>query len=196
MLWIRVRVVATAILAAGIASGGASVYVLGFQEPATTVQSPQTKSTKEATGQPEPAASRATLRAQQLATRKAKANYEIARSTRELAEIAVEEYQEVSYPHELATIEGEIKLAEAELTRSKDSGKLSEELNSQKAKFTLEQRQSKLHVLEQYTKSKTIKELKCEVEKSLSVELAKKEDWGLEKAKEAEMERQFRLGTH
>ena len=41
---------------------------------------------------------RARLRAQQLATRKAKASYLIARATRELAEIAVEEYEEVTFP--------------------------------------------------------------------------------------------------
>jgi hypothetical protein len=78
--------------------------VLGFQEPTTNAQSPQAKTTKAPTGKPTTAAPPARLRAQQLATRKAKASYEIARSTRELAEIAVEEYQEVSYPRELATI--------------------------------------------------------------------------------------------
>jgi hypothetical protein len=212
MLWIRVRVVATAILAGGIASGGASVYMLGFQEPTTNAQSPQAKTTKASTGKPTTAAPPARLRAQQLATRKAKASYEIARSTRELAEIAVAEYQDLNYPRDLATIEREIKLAEADLTRSKERAlwakrmlekksipkpqKIQEDLNVQKAKFALEQCASKLEVLKKYTSIKIIKALTSEVDKAIFDELAKKEAWNLEKAKEAEMERQFRPGTH
>ena len=42
-----------------------------------------------------------------------------------------------------------------------------------------------------YTKPKRIKELKSEVEKARSVELAKKPIWDQEKAKEAELERQI-----
>ena len=134
MLWIRLRFLAVATLAVGIASGGASVYVRGSQEPApkdgqpvpkrpttTTAQATQPEISKKAAGQPAAAEPRARLRAQQLATRKAKASYEIARLTRELAEIAVEEYEEVSYPRDLATVEGEIKLAESDLARSAGS---------------------------------------------------------------------------
>ena len=69
--------------------------------------------------------------------------------------------------------------------------KVSEELNFQKAKFTLEQSQSKLNVLENYTKAKTIKELKSEVEKALSDELAKKQTYQLERDKEAKLEKQI-----
>jgi HlyD family secretion protein len=225
MSWIRFRFLTVATLAVGFALGGASVYVHGFQQPVpddgrqvskrptnATAQSPQTKTSKQATGETATTAPRAKLRAQQMATRKAKANYEIARLTHELAEIAVEEYQEVNYPRDLATIEREIKLAKADLTRSEDrvewarrmlekhyiepGQKISEDLNFQKAKFTFEQSQSRLNVLEQYTKIKTIKELKSEVEKSLSDELAKKQAWNLEKAKETELERQLGLKTN
>ena len=69
--------------------------------------------------------------------------------------------------------------------------KVSEELNFQKAKFALEQAQSKLNVLEKYTKDKTIKELKSEVEKARSDELAKKQTCELEKDKEAKLEKQI-----
>ena len=69
--------------------------------------------------------------------------------------------------------------------------KVSEELNFQKAKFTLEQAQSKLNVLEKYTKGKTIKELESEVEKARSDELAKKQTYQLEKDKEAKLEKQI-----
>src|SRR5262249_12608377 len=140
-----------------------------------------------------------TLRAQRLAVRRAKAVYEIAKQTRDLAEIALEEYEEVIYPRDLATVEGEIKLAESDLSRSKDrldwakrmlekkrigqAQKISEELNNKKASFALEQAQSKKLVLVEYTKGKTFKELMSEVEKARSDELAKKATLELENAK-------------
>ena len=120
--------IAVVTLAVGIASGGASVCVCGSQEPApkdgqpvsnrptsTTTRGPQPEISKKATGQRKTAELRARLRAQQLATRKAKALYEIARLTRELAELAVEEYEEVIYPGDLAIVGGEIELAESDL---------------------------------------------------------------------------------
>ena len=58
--------------------------------------------------------------------------------------------------------------------------KVSEELTLKKARFALEQAQSKKKVLVEYTKDKTIKELESEVEKARSDELAKKATWELE----------------
>ena len=55
---------------------------------------------------------------------KPKRSYEIAKATRELAEIAVEEYEDVIYPRDLATVEGEIKLAESDLKRCRGSPRL------------------------------------------------------------------------
>ncbi len=69
--------------------------------------------------------------------------------------------------------------------------KVSEELNFQKAKFALEQAESKLHVLLDYTKGKTIKELRSEVEKARSDELAKEQTYSLEKTKEAKLVKQI-----
>jgi multidrug resistance efflux pump len=144
---------------------------------------------------------------QKIATQGAEASYQNARLTREVAEIAVKEYEEGIYLQDKATILGEIKLAESDLARAADrvdwanrmyekgyvskAQKVSEELNYQKAKFTLEQAQSKLHVLEEYTKGKTIKELRSEVEKALSDELAKKQTYQLERDKEAKLEKQI-----
>lgn len=203
MFWIRLRYLAAVTLAVGVASGGLSVYVRGSQDPApkneqpaskrpatTTGQTAQPEISKSATGQPATAEPRARLRAQQLATRKAKASYEIARLTRELAGIAIEEYEEVTYPRDLATVRAEIKLAESDLARSE------EKLNRKKAQFALEQAQSKWHVLVNYTKGKTIKELKIAVEKARLDELAREAAWDLEKAKETELERQLRLRTN
>jgi len=222
MVWIRLRFLAVATLAVGLASGGASVYVLGVQEPApkdgqpvpnrptaTTAQTPPPPTPTKATGEPATAMSQAKLRAQQLATRRAKASFEIAKLTREIAEIAVEEYEEVGYPRDLASVEGEIKLAEAEVLRSEDrvgwakrmhekgyvsqAQKTAEEMNAKKTQFALEQTQSKRSVLVEYTKNKTIKELRREVEKARSDELDKEEAWRLELVKENELERQLNL---
>ena len=142
---------------------------------------------------------KARWRAQQIVTRKAEANYQNARLTREIAEFAVLEYAEGIFNQDLATVEGEIKLAESNLQRSKDrldwarrmfkkgyvakSIVVSEELALKKARFSLEQAQSKKKVLVDYTKPKTIKELKSEVEKARSDELAKKATWELEIAR-------------
>ncbi len=144
---------------------------------------------------------------QKIATQGAEASYQNARLTREVAQIAVKEYKEGIYLQDKATIQGEIKLADSDLVRAADrvdwatrmyekgyvskAQKVSEELNLQKAKFTFEQSQSKLEVLEKYTKAKTIKELESEVEKSLSDELAKKQTYQLERDKEAKLEKQI-----
>ena len=85
MLWGRLRVVAAAVIAIGIASGGAFVYAGGAQEPAkkdapsvskpTTApaaQAPKPKVQDQATAETAAAATAlATLKAQQFATRKA-----------------------------------------------------------------------------------------------------------------------------
>jgi RNA polymerase sigma factor (sigma-70 family) len=220
MLWIRLRYLAVVALAVGIASGGASVYVVGSQEPApkggepaskrpttTTARTQPPERSKDASGQSATAEPKARLRAQQLATRKARALYEIARLTRELAALAAEEYEEVSYPRDLATAGAEIKFAKGDLVRSQDrqewaermykkgyvskATKISEDLNLEKAKFALEQSQSKRDVLVKYTRDKTIKELDSEVKKARVEELEKEALWERERAKEFELERQL-----
>ena len=156
---------------------------------------------------------RARLRAQQLATRKAKALYEIAKATRELAEIAAEEYEEVNYPKDLATVEGEIKLAESDLTRSEDrvdwakrmfekgyvsqATKVSEELTHREGPIrTRAGTKQEGKCLVDYTKGKTIKELKSEVEKARSDERAKQASWIWRRLQEIELERQLGLKTN
>ncbi len=144
---------------------------------------------------------------QQITTKSAAANYENAKLTREVAEIAVIEYREGIYVQDLQTVEGEIKLAESDLSRSEDrvdwarrmfdkgyvsaAQKISEELALKKARFALEQSQSKRKVLVDYTKAKTIKELQSDVEKARSDELAKKATMELEMSKEKKLERQI-----
>ncbi len=116
----------------------------------------------------------------------------------------------MNYPQGLATVEGEIKLAESELARAKDrlqqadrqlakkqrsmAAKISEELSFKKAQFSLEQAQSKRKVLVEYTKERNDMVFQSEVKKALSQELANKASWDLEQSKEKKLERQ--LGLH
>ncbi len=216
MFWIRLRSLTVAALVVGIATGGASVYVRGSQEPAKQDGQAIPKRTTDTSAkapQPSTITTRARLRAQQLATRKARASYAIARATRELAEIAVEEYEEVTFPRDLATVEGEIKLAESNLKRSEDLRERArrkaeienkrfptvsndpEKLSHQKAQFALEQAQSKRKVLVDYTRSKTINELRKEVEKARADERAKQDAVDIESIKERELEHLSRLKT-
>jgi len=142
---------------------------------------------------------------QKITTESAKANLDNAKLTREVAEIAVIEYVEGIFVQDQATAKGEIKLAESDLSRSEDrlewatrmfgkgyvskASAVSEELTLKKARFSLEQAESKLKVLLEYTKAKTIKELQSDVEKARSDELAKKATWELETSKEKKLER-------
>jgi RND family efflux transporter MFP subunit len=125
-----------------------------------------------------------------------------------VAEIAVTEYVEGIFVQDRATAAGEIKLAESDLARSEDrldwatrmyekgyvskAAQVSEVLTLKKARFALEQAESKLKVLLEYTKAKTIKELQSEVEKAKSDELAKKATFELETSKEKKLERQIK----
>ncbi len=163
---------------------------------------------------------------QRIAIQAALANCQNAKLTREVAEIAVKEYEEGIYPSERASIEGEIKLAgsanrraEARLERTRRAQrKLTETPQRKEATKTssdmlaeleiedridsaeqellteaisLEKAQNKLHMLDGYTKPKTVKELRTEVEKARSIELQKQATWELEKNKEAKLERQI-----
>ena len=223
MLWSKLRLLAIGALAAGMVPGGALVYGLGSQEPkpkeqapvsqqpaSVSAQGPQPKNQdnapeKEQTIAPTPAS----LRAQQLAARKAKLVYEIALRDRELAEIAVAEYEDFTYPRDLAEVQKEIESAESDKAqvenyikrevrkpRFGDEGSnLSLVLAEKKARFALEQAQSKKKVLVEYTRGKTVKELKSEVEKASSEELAKQATWMLEVAKEKKLGRELKAKT-
>jgi hypothetical protein len=218
LFWMRLRLLVVPTIAVTIASSGAGVYRLGSQESAaerradassrsdaSIAQAPPPKFSATAAEPPATAApdARAQLRAQQLATRKAKVAYQIAKLTRELAEIAVEEYAMGQHDLELAKVEEEIVLARSELSRAEDrldwsnqmlkKGYVSKAQNVADAaaltrkKLALEISQSKKKVLEKYTGPKNIMELKREVEKARADELAK------EGALESEMVKQLVL---
>lgn len=60
-----------------------------------------------------------------------------------------------------------------------------------RATFSLKQAETKLYVLEKYTKDKTVKELKSEVEKARANELSKQATGFLEKSKEEKLTKQI-----
>ena len=154
------------------------------------------------------AALKDSLKNQQITTAQAEASFQQAKLTREVAEVGVREYEEGVYKQDFDTIKGEIALAKSDLTRSEDrldwstkmsdkgyvslSQKLADTLSLQKAKFSVEQAETKMVVLEKFTREKTLKELRAEVEKAKSDELAKSSTWNLEKDKEAKLERQIK----
>jgi hypothetical protein len=143
----------------------------------------------------------------------ARANFQNATLTREVAEIAVVEYEEGIFKQDQATLEGEHILAESDWQRAKDAVEGTKNRLNQieaaskgtaadvaviysyednvidaarrepKAKLAVAQAEAKLKKLRQYTKPITIKKLQSEVEKARADELTKKAVFQLEKAK-------------
>jgi HlyD family secretion protein len=214
---LRMRSGLSPIIAGALISSGLVVPLsLRAQEPGGAAKDSaraESKTSERPVGGQDIHVLRARWRAQQMHARKAEAEYQSARLTREVAEIALLEFEEAIFSADLATAEGEIKLAESDLARAEDrlewarkmfdkgfvsnTTKISEELTQKKARFALEQAESKKKILVSYTKPKTIKELRSEVEKAHADELAKEAAWDLEKAKQQiELERQLRLKTN
>jgi hypothetical protein len=138
-----------------------------------------------------------------LQTSEAESEFQAKKQQLDVAEFALMEYAEGTYPHDRALIQDEIKLTESELARAQErvdmtakayengnvskAQKVYEELKLQKAKFTYEQAHSKLDVLEKYTKPKTIKELEADVTKSRDEVLSRSATLGLARAKEKKL---------
>jgi hypothetical protein len=150
---------------------------------------------------------------QTLTVESAKAGYQHALLVREAAEIALKEYQEAEFKQKKRSCETEIKLAQLELESAErtipqakerfakfkrvktgsagdisrewsfEAGEVTARFQAQKAKFVLEQAQSKLKVLVEYEKQKNDRELMSSIEKARSDELARKATWQLEQSK-------------
>jgi multidrug resistance efflux pump len=137
---------------------------------------------------------------QQITAKSARAVFEKARLTREVAELAVVEYQEGIYPTNLAEVEGDIKIAEAELALAQEelnSAKASAvdklpikrlELAVQRTQFGLEKAQGRRRLLVDYTKGRTVKQLRSTVEEAHTNELAKEAVCELEVSRERKLE--------
>ncbi|MDG3007877.1 efflux RND transporter periplasmic adaptor subunit [Paludisphaera mucosa] len=70
-----------------------------------------------------------------IATQKAEAAYEEAKLAREIAEIGVKEYEDGIYPQDRAAAQGEIKLAEADLARSRREAERLKALREESARL-------------------------------------------------------------
>jgi len=129
------------------------------------------------------------LATQELVVRAAEFDFEGATMAREAAGMKVVEYVEGQFRNELATIWGETKVAEANLSRAEDqldwsrrmfdkgyvsmAEKVTNELLLQEARFELEVTQSKRKVLLDYTKERTLKQLRSQAAAAMSRELGK-----------------------
>lgn len=145
---------------------------------------------------------------QKITTQQAEASYKQALLVREVAEYAVKEYTEGIFKQEQETYKGEIALAESDLKRAEErlkwssemvikgyvskSSNVADKLSLDQCRFELEQAQTQLKVLLDYTKAKQIKSLSSDVEKARADELSKKSSLELEKTKEAKLERQIK----
>ncbi len=160
------------------------------------------------------------IMSQNIKVQTADAAYQNAKLTREVNEIAVKEYEEGIYLQNLATAEGEVRLAESDIRGSMNeivastalfekikrisSGSMYDtlavvqfearvktaELSRRKAELQLEMAKSKLNVLRNYEKPKRLSELRADVEKARSDELAKEQTVQLEKTKLAMLKKQ------
>jgi hypothetical protein len=156
---------------------------------------------------------------QSLMVESAKAGYQRAQLDRETAEIALAEYKEALFNHEKKSIETEIKLAQVELESAQravpqarerrakikqvrtgsagdlargwqfESGEVVAQFQEKKARFALEQAQSKLKVLCEYQGPQTERELKSRIEKARSDELARRATSELEQSKLIKLKR-------
>jgi hypothetical protein len=147
------------------------------------------------------------------------ADLRTARLKREIAELALTEYEQGIFAQEKAAAEDEIKIAKDELEKARANipvardrlvrirlaakgstsdlnnefvftgRETSAQLSVRKAEFVLEQAESKLKVLLEYTKVVRIKYLQSDVEKTRSNELARKATWQLEESRLKKLER-------
>jgi HlyD family secretion protein len=144
---------------------------------------------------------------QTIAAKRAESEYQVARLARELAELASRQYKESNYLVDKAAIQGEIKLAESNLTGTSDrldqttrgfekgtvtkAQKVAVELTFQKAKFDLDRAWMKLDSLEKFDKPVAVKRFESEVEKTRLHELAAKEIWELRQSQVEKTRRQI-----
>jgi len=155
---------------------------------------------------------------QQITVASAKANFANAQLTREVAEIAVTEYEQGIFLQDEAAAQAERILAQRDRERARDSieiakaqlgkikqaskGSASDVVNEftfadllldaerrlPRSELALRQAESKLKILVEYEKPKRLKELRSEVEKARSVELAKRAVSELEQFKIKQLE--------
>lgn len=144
---------------------------------------------------------------QEITTKQREADLEQSKKTLEVAEIAVREYLEGTFPELEQNALGSIALAKSELAQAEERLKwsnrmleigyvtmqqnYSDKLQLQKSEFSLQEATTKLKVLQEYTREKQVKELQASVEKSRSDMLAKQSAYSLEQTKEERLRTQI-----
>ena len=148
---------------------------------------------------------------QKTATLRARADYENARLTLEVAEIGVSEYTDGTLPQTKKSYEMDIIKAKSDLQKATERYNwsvgaqakgyipllqmLAEKYTKQNAEFTVAKAEKQLQVLEDYTSKKDIASLKADVEKARTDLLAKKETLSLEEQKQRKLEEQIKKCT-
>ena len=136
----------------------------------------------------DPAELRERLASQEIVAQAAQAEVHATRIAREVAVMALHEFKEGAYAQQLATTEGQIKLAESKLSRALDRAdwahrmflkgyasmaeKVSEDLALKQARFELEETQSQKKVLIDHSRDLKTKALTGEIESARARELA------------------------
>jgi RNA polymerase sigma factor (sigma-70 family) len=162
----------------------------------------------------------------EIAIQAAEAEYQNARVEREVAELAVKEYEEGTSKHELTTVKGEVALAQSAIQKAElgldrarrarerisnlmsakkdplaaadilavldiDDRIAASEQTISRETAALELAKSKLNILQEYTRTKTLKARTLEVERKRPFELAKRNQWQLEQNRAKKLERQI-----
>ncbi len=147
--------------------------------------------------------------AQQIIVSQVEALVIEARNLFETAEIAKREYLEGTYVQERQTIESEVFVAEENLNRAKEYLEYSKKLAAkgyvnalqleadqfavEKTAKELEAAQTKLKVLDDFTKAKTLKQLESDIAIAKAKWEAQKHSYGLELEKLEDLEEQIEL---
>jgi HlyD family secretion protein len=135
-----------------------------------------------------PADLRIRLARQETIVHAAQSESQACRIAHEAALLALREFKEGTYKQQLASAEGQIKLAESKLSQAEDrvewavrmskkgyasiDERISEELALKHARFALEEAQLQRVILVQFSRDKTIKSLTGAIESARSRELA------------------------
>ena len=144
------------------------------------------------------------LRRQEIVIRAAEADLKGARLAREAADLSLKAYVDGTYKQERAAQEAEVAEAKASLKTAREALERSKKddpdapraiadgLNVKKYEFTVEQAETKLEVLEHYTKDKMTKGLKAAIEKAKADELGKTAALGRARTLEAAIRGQIK----
>lgn len=148
---------------------------------------------------------------QQIAVAQAEAVVVEARNVYETAQIALREYLDGTFVQEHQTIESEVFVAEENLNRAKEYYEYSKKLAAkgyvnefqlqadkfavEKSEKELEAAQTKIKVLEEFTKAKTLKQLESDIATAKAKWEAEKHSYDLELTKLQDIEEQIALCT-